>query len=93
MFCSEAVIDTPQKTNTCFLCCFVSLCGVDSGLAVFCVLCALTGHSAGSIWGQVCSLQCLWSDTVQNHPPPLWQRGLEVLDPQQQDYVKKNTTS
>lgn len=48
------------------------------------VLCALTSHSAGSIWGPVCSLQCLWSDTVPNRPPPLWQKGLAVLHPQQQ---------
>lgn len=59
---------------------------MDLGLAVFC---ELTGHSAGSIWGPVCSLQCLWSDTVPNHPPLLWQKGLEVLETQQQGYVKQ----
>lgn len=60
-------------------------CLVISGCLM---LCALTGHSAGSIWGPVCSLQCPWSDTVPNRPQLLWQKGLAVLHPQQ-GYVKE----
>lgn len=52
------------------------------------MLCALTGRSAGSIWGPACSSRCPWSDTVPNRPPPLWQKGLAVLDPQQRGEEK-----
>lgn len=71
--------------------CFVPPVCVHSQVVMFCVflLCALTGHSAGSTWGPVCSSRCPWSDTVPNHPPPLWQKGLAVLEAQQQqDCVK-----